>query len=236
MIRGIIALPLVLIWTLITGVLGLLLRLFFPPEKCVYWIAHFLWSPVIFGLYGIHLKIQKNGELPNVPAIFIANHTSQLDIPVVVYAIPRGLFFVAKKELAKVPLLGQYMQAMGMIFVDRGNREKAIQSMNEAAKKVVAGRNLVTFPEGTRSENGQLIPFKKGSFVIAQNANIPIVPIAISGAEKALKKGGFIAYSREINVTVGEAIWPNQFPDLSSGQLALHAQNVIQKMQDAQRQ
>jgi 1-acyl-sn-glycerol-3-phosphate acyltransferase len=235
MIRGIIALPLVLIWTLITGVLGLLLRLFFPPEKCVYWIAHFLWSPVIFGLYGIHLKIKKNGELPNVPAIFIANHTSQLDIPVVVYAIPRGLFFVAKKELAKVPLLGQYMQAMGMIFVDRGNREKAIQSMNEAAKKVVTGRNLVTFPEGTRSENGQLIPFKKGSFVIAQNANIPIVPIAISGAEKALKKGGFIAYSSEIKVTIGEAIWPNQHPDLSSGQLAQHAQNIIQQMQEAQR-
>lgn len=234
MIRGIIFLPLVLVWTLLTGVLGLLLRIFFKPEKCVYWIAHFLWSPVVFGLYGIKLHIRTNENLPDVPAIFIANHTSQLDIPVVVYAIPRGLFFVAKKELAKVPLLGQYMQAMGMIFVDRGNREKAIQSMNEAAKKVVSGKNLVTFPEGTRSENGALLPFKKGSFVIAQNANIPIVPIAISGAEKALKKGGFIAHSGIIKVTIGEVIWPKEHPDFTSAQLANYAQMELEKLIKAQ--
>jgi 1-acyl-sn-glycerol-3-phosphate acyltransferase len=227
MIRGIIVLPLVLLWTLICGLVGLFLRIFFPAEKCVFWVAHFLWSPILFKLYGITIELNHLKKLPNVPAIYIANHSSQLDIVVVVRVIARGLFFVAKKELSKVPFLGQYMTVMGMIFVDRGNRERAIQSMNEAARKVVAGKNLVTFPEGTRSRNEVFSTFKKGSFVIAQKSNIPIVPIVIKGASKALVKGSFIARSTTIKVTIGEAIFPADYPNLNPGELA---QMVQEKM------
>jgi 1-acyl-sn-glycerol-3-phosphate acyltransferase len=232
MIRGILVLPLVLLWTLISGLIGLLLRIAFPAEKCVYWVAHFLWSPVVFQLYGIKIHLTQKQELPQESAIYIANHSSQLDIAVVVKVIAKGLFFVAKKELSKVPFLGQYMTVMGMIFVDRGNRERAIQSMNEAAAKVVAGKNLVTFPEGTRSKDEVFTSFKKGSFVIAQKSNIPIVPIVIKGASKALVKGSFIGRSTDIHVCIGEAIYPNQYPNHNPGELAQLAQEKMQSIYD----
>lgn len=229
MIRGILVLPIVLLWTLVCGILGLLLRIFFSAEKCVFWIAHFLWSPVLFALYGIKLIITQEADLPAVPAIYIANHSSQFDIAVVVRVIRKGLFFVAKKELSKVPLLGQYMSAMGMIFVDRGNRERAIQSMNEAAAKVVAGKNLVTFPEGTRSKDESISTFKKGSFVIAQKSDIPLVPIVIKGASKSLPKGSFIGRSVAIHVHIGTPLYPSQFPNLSPGELAALLQEQMKQ-------
>ena len=227
--RGIIVLPLVLTWTVICGIVGMLMRIFFSAEFCVQLVAHRLWSPVIFFLFGIKFTCTFEEKLPEVPSIYIANHLSQLDIAAVVASIPKGLFFVAKKELSYVPLLAQYMQVMGMIFVDRGNREKAIQSMEEAADKVSKGKNLVTFPEGTRSNTGQLQPFKKGSFVIAQKRNIPIVPMAIFGANKALKKGSFWVKSYPIHVHIGRAITAEEYEGMSHSELAEYCRNRIQR-------
>lgn len=183
-------------------------------------------QPLLATIY--NLPAQEEG-LPTVPAIYIANHSSQLDIAVVVRVIKKGLFFVAKKELSKVPLLGQYMFAMGMIFVDRGNRERAIQSMNEAAAKVVAGKNLVTFPEGTRSKDETISTFKKGSFVIAQKSDIPLVPIVIKGASKSLPKGSFIGRPVAIEVHIGAPVYPSQFPNFSPGELAAWLQEQMKQ-------
>jgi 1-acyl-sn-glycerol-3-phosphate acyltransferase len=226
--RGILVLPLVLIWTVFCGIIGIMMRLFFSADTCVRFIAHTLWSPVIFFLFGIKFTSTFEEELPTVPSIYIANHLSQLDIAAVVRGVPKGLFFVAKKELSYVPLLSQYMQAMGMIFVDRGNKEKAIQSMEEAADKVSKGKNLVTFPEGTRSTTGQLLPFKKGSFVIAQKRNIPIVPMAIFGANKALKKGSFWVKPHPIHVHIGKAIQADEYLDMNPGTLAEFCRKKIE--------
>jgi 1-acyl-sn-glycerol-3-phosphate acyltransferase len=226
--RGIIVLPLVLIWTIFCGLLGILMRIFLSADQCVKLIAYHLWAPVIFFLFGINFTSEFEEELPEIPSIYIANHLSQLDIAAVVGSIPKGLFFVAKKELSYVPLLAQYMQVMGMIFVDRGNREKAINSMEEAAEKVSNGKNLVTFPEGTRSTSGQLLPFKKGSFIIAQKRNIPIVPIAIFGADKALKKGSFWVKPHPIHVHVGKAITAHEYQGMTHTALAEYCRNKIQ--------
>jgi len=226
--RGIIALPFVLAWTIFCGVLGIVLRIFLPADRCVKIIAYHLWAPVVFFLFGIQFTYHFEEELPNVPSVYIANHLSQLDIAAVVGCIPKGLFFVAKKELSYVPLLAQYMQVMGMIFVDRGNREKAIQSMEEASEKVKNGKNLVTFPEGTRSSSGDLLPFKKGSFVIAQKRNIPIVPMAIFGTDKALKKGGIFVKSHPIHVHVGKAIHCDEYQGMTAAALAEYCRARVQ--------
>ena len=226
--RGIIVLPLVLTWTIFCGLLGILMRIFLPADQCVKLIAYHLWAPMIFFLFGIKFTSEFEEELPEIPSIYIANHLSQLDIAAVVGSIPKGLFFVAKKELSYVPLLAQYMQVMGMIFVDRGNRENAIKSMEEAAEKVSNGKNLVTFPEGTRSTSGQLISFKKGSFIIAQKRNIPIVPMAIFGADKALKKGSFWVKPHPIHVHVGKAITAKEYQGMTHTALAEYCRNKIQ--------
>ncbi len=226
--RGIIVLPLVLLWTIFCGLLGILMRIFLPADQCVKLIAYHLWAPMIFFLFGIKFTSEFEEKLPEIPSIYIANHLSQLDIAAVVGSIPKGLFFVAKKELSYVPLLAQYMQVMGMIFVDRGNREKAIKSMEEAAEKVSNGKNLVTFPEGTRSTSGQLLTFKKGSFIIAQKRNIPIVPMAIFGADKALKKGSFWVKPHPIHVHVGKAITAQEYQGMTHTALAEYCRNKIQ--------
>ena len=226
--RGIIVLPLVLVWTIFCGLFGISMRIFLSADQCVKLIAYHLWAPVIFFLFGIKFTSEFEEELPEIPSIYIANHLSQLDIAAVVGSIPKGLFFVAKKELSYVPLLAQYMQVMGMIFVDRGNRENAIKSMEEAAEKVSNGKNLVTFPEGTRSTSGQLLSFKKGSFIIAQKRNIPIVPMAIFGADKALKKGSFWVKPHPIHVHVGKAITAKEYQGMTHTALAEYCRNKIQ--------
>ncbi len=230
--RGIIVLPLVLIWTIFCGLFGILMRIFLPADQCVKLIAYHLWAPVIFFLFGIKFTYEFEEEIPEIPSIYIANHLSQLDIAAVVGSIPKGLFFVAKKELSYVPLLAQYMQVMGMIFVDRGNRENAIKSMEEAADKVSKGKNLVTFPEGTRSISGQLLSFKKGSFIIAQKRNIPIVPMAIFGTDKALKKGSFWVKPHPIHVHIGKAITAAEYQGMTHGELAEYCRNRIQSYLD----
>ncbi len=226
--RGLIALPFVLIWTIFCGLFGIVLRIFLPADRCVKIIAYHMWAPTIFLLFGIKFTYSFDEELPDTPSIYIANHLSQLDIAAVVGSIPKGLFFVAKKELSYVPLLAQYMKVMGMIFVDRGNRENAIKSMEEAADKVSNGKNLVTFPEGTRSTSGQLLTFKKGSFIIAQKRNIPIVPMAIFGADKALKKGSFLVKAHPIHVHIGKCITPEEYHGMTHGALAEYCRNRIE--------
>jgi 1-acyl-sn-glycerol-3-phosphate acyltransferase len=225
--RGIIMLLPVLIWTLLCALLGIFFRIFLRADQTVKCIGHYLWSPVILFLFGIKVKVLGSEKLPTIPAIYVANHTSQLDIPIMSLSIPRGLFFVAKKELASIPVLGQYMHIMGMIFVDRGNRERAIQSMEIAAKKVKKGKNLVTFPEGTRGDGQTLLPFKKGSFVIAQKGGIPLVPVAIDRAHLALSKGSFIVFPTKIVVQILEPIAPETHQSWTIPQFAQEAQEKI---------
>jgi 1-acyl-sn-glycerol-3-phosphate acyltransferase len=159
-----------------------------------------------------------------------ANHESMFDIVVLVRAVPVALFFLAKQELSKVPFLGWYMKAVGMIFVDRGNREKSRKSMQKAAELINQGRNVVSFPEGTRSKTGELMMFKRGSFVIAKEGQIDIVPIGISGASKVLASGSSALRPGVIRIKIGKPISIREYPDLSDEALAELARGEVQKL------
>ena len=149
------------------------------------WFCKHLWAPMSTIIPGVKLNITSNNKINfNNPHVYISNHQSFLDIPIIVRAVNALIYFVAKKELKKLPFLGWYITISGMIFVDRSNRTKAIESMKNAAKMVKAGKNVLTFPEGTRSKNGNLLPFKKGAFLLAIDAEVPIVPIVIAGSGK----------------------------------------------------
>ena len=103
------------------------------------------------------------------------------------------------------------MQLSGMIFIDRSDRKSAIESMNEAGKLILGGRNVITFPEGKRSKNGEIKAFKKGSFYIAKENNINIIPIAIHGANSINKPGSFQLHKGEIKVNFGQKIISQSF-------------------------
>ena len=184
-IKSAIQLLILLIWTiLIIGLSIITLILTFQPNW-VMEIVRKVWAPFVLFVFGVKLKVKGTEHLkPNETYIFISNHTSYLDIPILLIAIPRTFFFIAKRELIKIPLFGWMMYFLGMIFIDRSNRQKAIKSMKIAALKLKKGKNVLVFPEGTFDDDGQFLPFKKGAFHIAVKAKIPLLPIAIIGANK----------------------------------------------------
>ncbi len=123
------------------------------------------------------------------PAIYVMNHQSSLDIPAAFAVLPVDLRFIAKHTLRKVPFLGWYMSWTGMVFVDRSNSTQAVGSLNAAAERVRGGISLLAYPEGTRSRDGRILPFKKGPFVLALQAGVPIVPFAIQGSLRVMPSG-----------------------------------------------
>lgn len=131
---------------------------------------------------GARLKIHHQELIkPNRPYVIMANHCSYLDIPALFIAFPGYTYFIAKKELRRMPFLGWFMILAGMIFIDRKNTLAAKESLAEAAKLIQNGKNVIIFPEGTASKNGKMGEFKKGGFHLAADANAYIAPIRIQG-------------------------------------------------------
>lgn len=149
-------------------------------------------------------------------AVFMPNHQSQLDPPFLAMAVPAHPVFIAKKELLWMPVIGWAMALSGTIFIDRGSRERSVQSLKRAAQRIRDGINVLIFPEGTRTRTGELLAFKKGGFHLAADAGVPIVPIAITGAYQVLPKGTYIARPGHIRLVFGEPVDTQAYPDRAS--------------------
>ncbi len=230
-----IQIVLIILWTTVCGILGMLLMLitwngiWVHKVNCLY-----LFSPMIRLISGVRVKAHGLKKIDrNRAFIYVANHESHLDIVALASVMPVGLFYIAKKELAKVPIMGQYIRFIGHIFIDRKDKEKSMQSMRLAASKIKAGKNVISFPEGTRSKTGEVQIFKRGSFVIAKEGGIPIVPIAISGSRKLLASGSFALRPGTIDVFIGDEISPNKFPNMRTEELAEMARQQIISMLSA---
>ena len=145
------------------------------------------WAPGMLWLSGADLRVEgAPGALADRPAIYVMNHQSTLDIPAAFAVLPVDLRFIAKHTLRKVPFLGWYMSWTGMVFVDRSNSTQAVGSLTAASERLRGGISLLAYPEGTRSRDGRILPFKKGPFVLALQAGVPIVPIAIEGSMRCM--------------------------------------------------
>lgn len=140
------------------------------------------------------------------PVVYVCNHQSWFDILALAGTIPGTLRFVAKKEMAKIPLLGQAMKAAGHIYIDRQNRAQAIEAYEEVAGWIRDGLSTVVFPEGTRSRTGRLLPFKKGPFVLALAAQVPVVPVYVSNTYQILPKAHLLLRPQLITIHFGDPI------------------------------
>jgi 1-acyl-sn-glycerol-3-phosphate acyltransferase len=145
--------------------------------------------------------------------IFMSNHVSNIDPPLLVPLLPRRVTVMVKKELFKLPILGPAMRMADFIPINRSNREAAIGSVREAANVVRKGLDLLVFPEGTRSRDGRLLPFKKGSFHLAMDTGVPIVPVTILGTEALLPKGSVLARPGKVSIVFHAPIDPKEFAD-----------------------
>ena len=172
----------------------------------VLWLAR-LWSRVILGVPGVKLDIKMRVPLdPGRPYVFMPNHASMVDIWAVLVAVPTSFRFMAKKQLSRIPLFGWAMSAGRFIFIDRQNGLAARRSMDEAARRIRAGQSVVIFPEGTRTRDGRLLPFKKGGFHLALNSGAAIVPVAIRGSRDVMPRGAALIRAGSVSVEVGEPI------------------------------
>jgi len=140
-------------------------------------------------LLGVRVRVRGLEHLPGTPCVFVANHRSHFDIAAILGFVPGINRFTAKKELFREPVLGLVMRTMGMVPVDREQPERAIEHLRRLRAD---GHSLVFFPEGTRSRDGVLAPFKKGAFVTAIELGLPIVPIACRGGDAIMPAGGYL--------------------------------------------
>jgi 1-acyl-sn-glycerol-3-phosphate acyltransferase len=179
------------------------------------WLARAAWARSALRLAGVDVKVHVRAALPEGPAIYVSNHESALDVWALFLAIPCNLRFIAKQELFQIPVFGWYLRLARFIAVDRRDHARAVLSLKKAGEIVRAGTSLVVFPEGTRSPDGHVQPFKKGPFVVAMEARVPVVPVAISGAAALNPKGRLEVKSGTIQVALGEPVHPDDFADKS---------------------
>ena len=136
----------------------------------------------------------------------MANHTSNFDIPVLQSCLPVHFRWLAKSELFKIPIFGFAMKRAGYISIDRSDKESAIQSLQQAAKIIQSGASVIIFPEGTRSRNQNVQPFKKGGFVLAVDSGVPIVPVVLHGTWKIMPKNQMVIEPGHVFVEIKKPI------------------------------
>ena len=175
-------------WTLLFG-LSSFFTILLTGKKENFKFFGVIWGKTLSFIFNIKLIVKGTHNLQDRNYIFAANHTSLIDIPLLFIAVNRYTVFIAKNELSKIPIFKSILDRAGFIFVDRKNNDSAVKSMNnlmDDIKKIP--RSVAIFPEGTRTSDGELLPFKKGAAIFAINTDIPVIPVAISGAYSWSKK------------------------------------------------
>ena len=168
-----------------------------------------LWATINLALCGVHVDGTRRARLdPTEPYVFMSNHASHFDVLAVVAALPEfQLRWVAKRELADIPIFGWAMRRAGHVIIDRSNPEQALESLRAARTMMDAGISVMIFPEGTREgHDHDLLPLKKGGFLLALETGVPIVPIAVRRSREVLPRGDWRIRSGTIEVVVGEPI------------------------------
>ena len=206
--RTLIAALTLLVSTIVCGSVALLARLFGVPDGpgSLYEKAPRWWARSMLVMSGVRVVFHDEARMrTGEPRVFVANHVSWYDVLALVAFLPR-YSFVAKAEIFKVPFFGGAARAVGTIPIERENRKAAFQSYEEAAQRIRDGRSVVVYPEGTRGDSYALRPFKKGPFVLAVAAGVPIVPTLIHGTIEVLPRGSLWLRAGTVHVHLLEPI------------------------------
>ncbi len=206
MIRTIFVWSCIVVATLVLGFLALVTYPFDPKGKVIHRYAR-LWGKVALLANRVNVSVEGLGHLREEgPYIFMSNHQGSYDIFALLGHLPFQFKWLAKKELFSIPFFCWAMAAAGYISIDREGTRKTVEAMNDAARKIREGMSVVIFPEGSRSPDGSIQPFKKGGFTLAIKSKVPIVPIAINGSRDIMPKDRLTASSGEIRMRMAPPI------------------------------
>ena len=184
--------------------------------------------------YTVHKALNMNvtiigkENIPNVPCCYMGNHTSILDVPLLIDSVGKCMGFVAKKEMLKAPVLGYWLKKYKCVPLDRENAREAIKVIREGAENIKNGYSMAIFPEGTRSKDGIIREFKKGSLKLATMAKAPIVPVTIDGAYRAYEIDGKFK-PIDITVTFGEPIYTDSLSREEEKELMGKVREIVAK-------
>jgi 1-acyl-sn-glycerol-3-phosphate acyltransferase len=205
MIRTTIVAVFLSLWTLVFGPPLILLTLATRSATLMYWVGV---KGVVFitRVAGLRVRVEGLENIPAAVCMFAANHTSNADAAAIVGAIPRRLAIFGRKSLFDIPIVGLAFRLARFVPVDRGNRDAALNSVKQAVEYMKTGSSFLVYPEGTRSPDGRLARFKKGSFVMAIEAGVPVVPVVCMGAHRIMPKKSLVIHPGTVTVRFGKPI------------------------------
>ena len=217
--------PAISVYTIVLGTVSVLSTLVDRRgdfgHRCAIW-----WSRLILATTGVTVRVEGLDKLdPRRSYVFAANHQSIYDIPIVFASLPFQLRIIAKASLGRIPFLGWHLQRTGHVLVDRS--KPGAGTVKKMARLVADGHSLIVFPEGTRGTDGSVARFKGGSFVIALDAGLPIVPISITGSRHVMFKGQLMVRPGTVSLVVHDPIDTANVPRDQARELAERVRTVV---------
>lgn len=209
------------LWYLILGLINKKAQYNFLHNSTARWGRHMVM------LSGSTINLIGEEKLPEGNVLYVGNHQSYYDIPMLLGHLPKYKAFVAKIELAKAPLLSLWMKTMGCLFLDRGNMKQSLKVILHGIEQLKSGETLVIFPEGTRSKSYKMADFKKGSLKLGIKANVPIVPFTIDGSFKMFEGPGNKITKDTVNIIIHDPIYPADLSKEEQGNLSKTVHDII---------
>ncbi|HHB76153.1 MAG TPA: 1-acyl-sn-glycerol-3-phosphate acyltransferase [Desulfobulbus sp.] len=191
------------------------------------------WAKILTRIAGIRVRVTGMENIdPQATYVFAGNHCSQLDIYSFQGYFPHDFRWIAKKELFNVPIFGTAMRKVGFISIDRSHGRKALKSLTLAAERIAAGSSVLIFPEGTRSKDGRLQPFKAGAILLAIRSGVPIVPVGFNNTCRLLPKGKLLPAGGEIVIRIGRPIATEKYTPKEKQALAAMLHDKVAELLD----
>jgi 1-acyl-sn-glycerol-3-phosphate acyltransferase len=203
-VRSVLTYVLVSLYVLIVAPIGMVIALVTGYVDHLHWLGH---GGVRLACALAGIRVRMRGTPPIERAVvYCSNHESNVDPPILFDVLHPAMRVLYKRELDAIPVLARSFRMGGFLPIDRGNRDAAMKSIEAGADAIRKGRSFLIFPEGTRSRTSELLPFKKGGFIMAIRAQAPIVPVAVQGGRAAMHRGSWIIRPVTVSVRVGEPI------------------------------